>query len=59
MGKTSCATQNTSAVRELRDDELQMVSGSYNFCNVMVESIVAAPTKTTTACTRMATDDVC
>jgi hypothetical protein len=59
MSKISCATHNTFTVRELRDDELQEVSGGYNFYNVMVESIVAAQTKTTTACTRMASDDVC
>ena len=28
-------------VRELRDDELETVSGGYNFTDVMVESIVA------------------
>jgi bacteriocin-like protein len=55
----SCATQTTFTVRELRDDELQKVSGGYTFNNVMVESIVAAQTKTSTACTRMASDDVC
>ena len=46
-------------VRELRDDELQKASGGYTFYDVKVESIVAAQTKTTTACTRMASDDVC
>jgi hypothetical protein len=31
----------TPQVRELRDDELEEVSGGYTFNNVMVESIVA------------------
>jgi bacteriocin-like protein len=37
MSKSSCATQNTFTVRELRDDELQEVSGGSN----EVASIVA------------------
>jgi bacteriocin-like protein len=41
MSKSSCATPTTELVRELRDDELQEVSGGYTFNNVMVESIVA------------------
>ena len=49
----------TLTVRELRDDELQEVSGGYNFTDVMVESFVAAETKTTTTCTRMANSDFC
>ena len=46
-------------VRELRDDELQEVSGGYVYDSTYVVGIVAAQTKTTTACTRMASDDVC
>ena len=53
--KLAHATQ----IRELRDDELQKASGGYTFYDVMVESIVSAQTKTTTACTRMASDDLC
>ena len=37
MSKISCATHNTFTVRELRDDELQEVSGGSN----EVTSIVA------------------
>ena len=59
MSKSSRATPTIELVRELRDDELQEVSGGYTFNNVMVESIVAAQTKTSTACTRMASDDIC
>ena len=41
MSKSSCATPTPDIVRELRDDELQEVSGGYNFYNLLVESIVA------------------
>jgi hypothetical protein len=46
-------------VRELRDDELQEVSGGYVYDSTYVVGIVAAQTKTTTACTRMANSDAC
>jgi hypothetical protein len=39
MSKSSRATPDL--VRELRDEELQEVSGAYIFTDVMVESIVA------------------
>jgi hypothetical protein len=41
MSKSSRATPTIELVRELRDDELQEVSGGYNFYNLLVESIVA------------------
>jgi hypothetical protein len=34
-------SNDTSKLGELRDDELQEVSGGYTFENVMVESIVS------------------
>ena len=45
----------TSTVRELRDDELEVVSGGYVYDATYVMGIVAAQTKT--ACTRMANAD--
>ena len=39
LEKTMSKTNET--VRELRDDELEKVSGGYIFTDVMVESIVA------------------
>ena len=43
MSKTNDTSKLGSAIqaRELRDDELQKVSGGYTFNNVMVESIKA------------------
>jgi hypothetical protein len=37
VGKTN------DTVRELRDDELEKVSGGYDFTDVMVESRIVAP----------------
>jgi len=44
---------------ELRDDELREVSGRYVYDSTYVVGIVAAQSKTTTACTRMANSDSC
>jgi len=44
--------------RELRDEELDGVSGGYVYHATYVLG-VSVQTKTTTACTRMATPDVC
>jgi|KBSMisStandDraft_5_1062788.scaffolds.fasta_scaffold5192224_2 hypothetical protein len=59
MSKSSRAKPTPDLVRELRDSELQEVSGGYVYDSTYVVGIVAAQTKTTTACTRMASDDVC
>ena len=59
MSKSSRATPTPDLVRELRDDELQEVSGGYVYDSTYVMGIVAAQTKTTTACTRMANSDAC
>ena len=46
MSKTNDSSKLGRApqVRELRDDELQEVSGGYTFTDVMVESVVARGT---------------
>jgi bacteriocin-like protein len=59
MSKSSRATPTPDLVRELRDDELQEVSGGYIYDSTYVVGIVAAQTKTTMACTRMANSDAC
>ena len=50
MSKSSRAKPTPDLVRELRDSELQEVSGGYVYDSTYVVGIVAAQTKTTTAC---------
>jgi len=59
MSKSSRAKPTPGLVRELRDDELREVSGGYVYDSTYVVGIVAAQSKTTTACTRMANSDPC
>ena len=44
MSKSSRTTPTTNAVRELRDDELESVSGGYVYDSTYVMGIVAAQT---------------
>ena len=50
-------TPTPELVRELRNDELEKVSGGYVYDSTYVMGIVAAQTKT--ACTQMANADYC
>ena len=50
-------TPTPDLVRELRNDELEKVSGGYVYNSTYVMGIVAAQTKT--ACTQMANADYC